>query len=136
MAQVLAVDYMTIPRPELRPRHGYSGPLEYWMLPDVVAVKPSEDTVCGYGSTTGRRRGRCCGSLPFDGVFEALRDPQAFATVTLNRELGTLVWPNGADIDPVVLYENLSPTKRMKQFGHARVHTPVPPPQGSFLMPA
>ncbi len=39
------------------------------------------------------------------GVFEALRDPIAFAAVTVDREAGTIVWPSGADIDPDVLYE-------------------------------
>jgi hypothetical protein len=39
------------------------------------------------------------------GVFEALRDPVAFAAVTVDHEAGTIHWPNGADIDPDVLYE-------------------------------
>lgn len=39
------------------------------------------------------------------GVFEALRDPVAFAAVAVDHEAGTIVWPNGADIDPDVLYE-------------------------------
>lgn len=37
-------------------------------------------------------------------VFTALReDPELFAQVAVDPELGTVVWPNGADIDPVVL---------------------------------
>ena len=39
------------------------------------------------------------------GVFESLRDPVAFAAVTVDPAAGTIVWPNGADIDPDVLYE-------------------------------
>ena len=38
-------------------------------------------------------------------IFEPLRrDPSLFASVQVDQELGTLVWPNGADIDPDVLY--------------------------------
>lgn len=48
------------------------------------------------------------GRLRFEGVFAPLRDPAAFAQVRLNRELGTVVWPNGADLDPDVLYAALS----------------------------
>jgi hypothetical protein len=39
------------------------------------------------------------------GPFEALRDPDYFALVRVNHELGTVVWPNGADFCPDVLYE-------------------------------
>jgi hypothetical protein len=46
--------------------------------------------------------------LQFHGVFEPLRDPQVFAQVAVNRELGTICWPNGADLDPDVLYAKLS----------------------------
>ncbi len=38
-------------------------------------------------------------------LFGALRDPSLFRRVRVDRDLGTLVWPNGADIDPNVLYE-------------------------------
>jgi hypothetical protein len=39
-------------------------------------------------------------------IFEPLRsDPTLFRSVTVDRELGTIVWPNGADIDPDVLIE-------------------------------
>jgi hypothetical protein len=39
----------------------------------------------------------------FEGVFAALRAPQAFATVRVEPELGTIVWSNGADLDAAVL---------------------------------
>ena len=38
------------------------------------------------------------------GVFAALEDPAYFARVALDRELGTIVWPNGADIAPETLH--------------------------------
>ncbi len=38
-------------------------------------------------------------------VFEPLRDPAFFALVTLDAELGTVVWPNGADLAPEFLYQ-------------------------------
>ena len=40
-------------------------------------------------------------------VFEPLRDPAFFAKVRVNSELGTIVWPNGADIAPETLYARL-----------------------------
>ena len=39
------------------------------------------------------------------GVFEPLRDPDVFAQVSLDEELGTIVWPNGADLAPETLHE-------------------------------
>jgi Protein of unknown function (DUF2442) len=38
------------------------------------------------------------------GVFEPIKDPEYFAQVTVNREIGRVVWPNGADLDPIVLH--------------------------------
>lgn len=38
-------------------------------------------------------------------LFGPLRDPDVFARVRLDEEIGTLVWPNGADFDPHTLYE-------------------------------
>ena len=38
-------------------------------------------------------------------VFKPLRDnPDLFRTVRVDEELATIVWDNGADIDPDVLY--------------------------------
>ena len=43
------------------------------------------------------RRGR--------GVFIPFKDPEFFARVSVDHEAGTVVWPNGVDLDPDVLYE-------------------------------
>ena len=37
-------------------------------------------------------------------VFEPLRDPAFFAQAAVDPELGTVVWPNGADLSPEFLY--------------------------------
>ena len=42
------------------------------------------------------------------GVFAALRDEVAFASVAINKELGTVQWASGADLDPDVIYANLT----------------------------
>src|SRR5437773_648443 len=39
-------------------------------------------------------------------IFEPIRlDPNQFGAVTVDPRAGTIVWPNGADIDPDVLCE-------------------------------
>lgn len=42
--------------------------------------------------------------IEFSGVFAPLQDVEYFATVQVNTEIGTIVWSNGADLDPDVLY--------------------------------
>ena len=39
------------------------------------------------------------------GIVAALRDPSLFAQVRIDPEAGTIVWPNGVDMDPDVLFE-------------------------------
>lgn len=39
------------------------------------------------------------------GLFQPLEDPDCFRQVVVNRELGTLVWPNGVDFCPDMLYD-------------------------------
>ncbi len=47
-------------------------------------------------------------------VFEPLKDREAFARFSLDKELETIVWPNGADFAPEFLYQKLCPTYALK----------------------
>lgn len=45
-------------------------------------------------------------------VFDPLRDdPQLFRQVRVDEQLGTIVWPNGADLDPDVLHRDPAPAR-------------------------
>jgi len=51
-------------------------------------------------------------------VFEPLKDPGVFRQVRLDKELGTVVWPTGADFAPEFLYQKLRPEYRLKGSSH------------------
>lgn len=38
-------------------------------------------------------------------IYGPLRDPAVFASVEIDPEVHTLVWPNGADFDPATLHD-------------------------------
>jgi hypothetical protein len=40
-------------------------------------------------------------------MFEPLKDPAFFAQVSIDH--GTVVWPNGVDLDPLVLHGDFEP---------------------------
>jgi hypothetical protein len=40
-------------------------------------------------------------------VFDHVRTPEGFAEVRVDPELGTVSWPNGADLAPDTLYERI-----------------------------
>jgi hypothetical protein len=45
-------------------------------------------------------------------VFQPLREnPSLFRQVRVDPELGTIVWPNGADMDPDVLHGDFEPAR-------------------------
>jgi hypothetical protein len=43
-------------------------------------------------------------------MFESLRDPDVFARVRVDTDAGTIVWPNGADLSPEMLYREVQRT--------------------------
>jgi hypothetical protein len=43
---------------------------------------------------------------PSNGVFSALADPRLFEQARI--ELGAVTWPNGADLDPLWMYERIA----------------------------
>ncbi len=75
------------------------------MLRDIVFVKPIdeyrlivrfEDDVEGLYDVGA--------NIKFQGIFAPLGNPSYFAQVAVNPDTGTIAWPNGADLDPVVIY--------------------------------
>ena len=40
-------------------------------------------------------------------IFEPLRDPAVFRKFAIHPEFHTLVWPNGADLAPEFLHDNV-----------------------------
>ncbi len=46
--------------------------------------------------------------ISFKGIFAPLANPDYFAKVAVNPEIGTICWPNDADLDPDVLYSMLT----------------------------
>ena len=49
----------------------------------------------------------------FGPAFETIRsDDEAFQAVRVDREIGTITWPNGADLDPDVLHGDHEPAFR------------------------
>lgn len=47
-----------------------------------------------------------CKSTLYGSVFEPLKDPTFFAQVTID-EFGAVCWPNGADLAPDAMHDNL-----------------------------
>ncbi|MDQ6900573.1 MAG: DUF2442 domain-containing protein [Candidatus Dormibacteraeota bacterium] len=50
-------------------------------------------------------------------VFEPLRDATYFAQVRVDPEIGTITWPNGADIAPEALYTDYGEAAPVAQVG-------------------
>jgi len=48
-------------------------------------------------------------------LFQPLKDVNFFRQVKVDRESGTIVWPNGADLDPDVLYNHSQPVRRIEK---------------------
>lgn len=75
------------------------------MLKDIVAVKPLADYQLWLRFEDGVEGVVDISQLiQFSGIFTPLQNRATFAQVEIHPELGTLVWQNGADLDPDVLY--------------------------------
>ena len=78
------------------------------MTPDVSGVRVLRPYVIDVTFADGLR-GCVDLTLELHGpVFEQLRDPAYFAQARVDVEVGTVVWPNGADLSPEFLYEAAS----------------------------
>ena len=75
------------------------------MLKDIVEVQPLEDYHLRLRFEDGAEGVVDVSQIiEFAGVFAPLQDREFFIKVYVNPELGTICWPNEADIDPDVLY--------------------------------
>ena len=75
------------------------------MNEDIIKVKPLD----GFRLKLWFRDGvsgvvDMAGLIRFRGVFESLLSPDYFKQVRVNKELGCIEWPNGADVDALLLY--------------------------------
>ncbi|MGH9929133.1 MAG: DUF2442 domain-containing protein [Pyrinomonadaceae bacterium] len=79
-------------------------------LIDVVDVKPLDGHKLELSFSDGLKASVDLDQVikSFEGVFAPLKDPNYFRLVTVNPEIGTIVWPNGADLCPDVLYSYAS----------------------------
>ena len=76
------------------------------MFPRVTRVRHLKDYELELGFSDGTVaqldfRGRIVGR---GGVFRPLSNVEVFSQVSVDQEAGTLVWPNGVDFCPDVLY--------------------------------
>lgn len=56
--------------------------------------------------------------IEFTGVFKSLLKHEYFCQVFVNSETGTIEWPGGEDLDPLVLLESLVPSGQEKSKGN------------------
>ena len=76
----------------------------------LQSVEPLHDFVVSVKFTDGPRREINLEPYLRGKVFENIRqNPSAFQAMKIDERMGTIVWENGADIDPDVLYHNLKP---------------------------
>lgn len=79
------------------------------MLKDITAAQPLENYRLHLRFEDGKEGiVDLSRSLTFQGVFAPLRDPAYFAQVQVDSESGTVTWPNGVDLDPDVLYAEIT----------------------------
>lgn len=76
----------------------------------IRSVQPLEGFVLRLSFEDGTEREVDLEGELWGPVFEPLRkDPELFRQVRVDDELGTIVWPNGADMDPDVLHGDFEP---------------------------
>ncbi len=79
------------------------------MLVDIVEVKPIDGHRLWLRFEDGLEGEVDVSALvPFEGVFSSIKTEKDFCKVFVDREIGTIRWPSGADLDPDVLYAAIS----------------------------
>ncbi|MBT3275929.1 MAG: DUF2442 domain-containing protein [Spirochaetales bacterium] len=77
------------------------------MIPKVIDAKYEHDFVVHVRFADGTEGAvDLCDEL-FGELFEPLKDPAIFKTLSVHPEFHTLCWSNGADFAPEFLYEKI-----------------------------
>lgn len=72
-------------------------------LPHVTKAEVLHDYVVRIEFDDGTVRDVDLGPELSGPIFAPLRDPEFFRQITVDDEIGTIVWPNGADFAPEFL---------------------------------
>ena len=79
------------------------------MLKNIVHVRPLKDYRLSLRFDDGVEGEVDIAQLVrLEGIFEPLQKRAFFIRVAINNEIGTICWPNDADLDPDVLYAEIS----------------------------
>jgi len=79
---------------------------------DITAIEVIEDHVVHLRFADGSERTIDLEPYLHGPVFERVRsDPAFFGAVRVDPDAGTIVWPNGADLAPDVLYAGMASTR-------------------------
>jgi hypothetical protein len=81
------------------------------VFPRVTEVEPLKGFVLRLTFTDGLVREVDLSDDLWGPMAEPLKDPGYFARVRVDPELGTVVWPNGYDLDPDVLHGDFQPAR-------------------------
>jgi len=82
------------------------------IAPRVKAATPLDPYVVRVVFADGEVRDVDIEPLLGGAVFQALRDTTLFEQVSVDEYGETIVWPNGADLDPDVLYGVAQPATK------------------------
>lgn len=78
----------------------------------IRTVRPLAGHALELGLSNGTTRTIDVAPLLRGPMLERVRDdPELFRAVRVDEALGTVVWPNGADLDPDVLALGLEPAR-------------------------
>jgi hypothetical protein len=77
------------------------------MLIDVIEAEYLRDFIIWVKFEDGSEGEIDLSAELYGPMFEPLKDVDYFKQVRVDPELGTIVWPNGADLAPEFLYEKV-----------------------------
>lgn len=94
----------------------------YYLI-EVIEAKYLRDYKIELTFNTGEKRVVDLEFRLYGEIFGQLKDKGIFMQFKVDKELGTIVWPNGADLAPYSLYDLGKPVaKRAKKLPRIKSH--------------